>query len=501
MALTKVTYSMISGNTFSVSDFGAIGDGVTDDAGAIQAAIDAATVVGGDVEFDGSKTYISGPILPKSNVRLQLNGATIKLKDGVNNVFFDGRYGGADFGIYNGIIDGNKANNAGIYNLSGMSVYTGWNGLEFINVQINNVFRTSLKFDGGTQNINIENMQSNDCGLAGYAGMFGYALSMDPGTSTKKLSIKNFLVNNMYGYGIHFYGCEDFVAENITLQNITHSGGSGIGITLTQAKRGRISDVYTFCDGNAIECNASTDVLIENVNVDNTNNLTRYGLIFGDNGTGIFNERVTVKNYKIKNTNFTYAAALNGIKYCTFDGLDFDSGISTTISGSFANDRNNRIVNSKFNVNISVAFSFYQKFTMQSVSFSNFYVNQFDYQTAQVSSPITNGTGSVAIASGGGVGYIDLSAFNEMGQAGFVTGKLRVTSLVSASQGSYQECLFLASNNNTTFNLSAIDKVANATDRSVTITADAANRRFVLTNSTGVTLGVFWTLDLHKASF
>lgn len=56
MALTKVSYSMISGSPLNVLDFGAVGDGVTDDRAAIQVALNALSV-GGKLVFPAGFTF------------------------------------------------------------------------------------------------------------------------------------------------------------------------------------------------------------------------------------------------------------------------------------------------------------------------------------------------------------------------------------------------------------------------------------------------------------
>ena len=68
MSLTKVSYSMITGETVNVMDFGAVGDGATDDTAAIQAAIDSlsndtGTKSGGIIYFPiGEYLIDSGPL-------------------------------------------------------------------------------------------------------------------------------------------------------------------------------------------------------------------------------------------------------------------------------------------------------------------------------------------------------------------------------------------------------------------------------------------------------
>jgi len=51
MSLTKVSFSMIEDAPANVQDFGAVGDGTTNDAAAIQAAIDSFGANAGTVIF------------------------------------------------------------------------------------------------------------------------------------------------------------------------------------------------------------------------------------------------------------------------------------------------------------------------------------------------------------------------------------------------------------------------------------------------------------------
>lgn len=72
MGLTKVTYAMIDGASVNVLDYGATGDGTTDDAAAIQAAIDSLPSTGGEV-FIPSGIYLFSSTI-NVNKPILLNG-------------------------------------------------------------------------------------------------------------------------------------------------------------------------------------------------------------------------------------------------------------------------------------------------------------------------------------------------------------------------------------------------------------------------------------------
>ena len=59
MSLTKASYSMITGAPVNVKDFGAVGDGVTDDSAAFQAAVATLTSAGGKMIFVPKGVYVT----------------------------------------------------------------------------------------------------------------------------------------------------------------------------------------------------------------------------------------------------------------------------------------------------------------------------------------------------------------------------------------------------------------------------------------------------------
>jgi len=80
MGLTKVTYSMIEGAEFNAFDYGAVGDGVTNDTAAIQAAVTAASVAGGTVVLSAGNYLITSSIIfTGDNVSFSGVGAASKI--------------------------------------------------------------------------------------------------------------------------------------------------------------------------------------------------------------------------------------------------------------------------------------------------------------------------------------------------------------------------------------------------------------------------------------
>lgn len=101
MALTKATYSMIQGAVFNVLDYGATGNGTTNDQAACQAAVDAAVAAGGGAVYFPTGTYKltsvassdttpNGLLLPDTGVDFSTNNGIMLFGDGVDSVLLAG---------------------------------------------------------------------------------------------------------------------------------------------------------------------------------------------------------------------------------------------------------------------------------------------------------------------------------------------------------------------------------------------------------------------------
>jgi polygalacturonase len=507
MSLTKVTYSMINAPVFNVADFGAIGDGVADDTSAWQTAINTInTGGGGQLIAEPNKTYLVGTLEPKAGVYIDLSGSTLKLKNASGGpLFYDNRISGAvlaGFGISNGTLNCNRANN-NTTNITGGTVWmTNWDDLYFDNLTATEAYRNIFNFYG-CQRVIMTNIYCLDNGVATNI-RFSYGATFDQSVDLRNsafIDIRNFLVDGMWGFGMHFVKCAHFNVENAFFNDLTYDysgSGEAIAITITEASYGTISNVVcNAIDSHGLEVNASRDITIDNYSLQAMGGAA--AVIFGDNGIGVTNYRVITRNLRTVNTVGSFSLRINWMQHCAFENLNLDKAIDTTTSGGAANDRGNVFRDTVVGANISLPWTYYKKFNLERVSFSNFYVNYFDGYTAKVSNPLSSGNAYLSLA-GSAVTYVNFEAFNIMGSAGFVTGDLKVVSMFAgstATQSTYTSVPFLGSNNNTTFNLGTPVTINNATPRPVTIAGDAANRRISITNPSADNFLVKWSADLQ----
>jgi parallel beta-helix repeat protein len=324
---------------FNVKDFGAVGDGVTDDTAAIQSAIDAAQAAGGGTVFVPTGTFIvsageepsDGCLMLKSNVYMEGAGAgltTVKVADGSNTKItgvIRSAYGEEthDFGLSNLTIDGNRDHTTGKID--------GWfNG--FIPGK-----------DGHDSNVTLSGVEIKDCSGYGF----------DPHEQTVNLLIENCVShgNGLDGF-VADYMIDSKYVNNVAYDNDRHGfnivtsthdftmtgnvayGNGSTGIVVQRGSENIPSPYAVVIEGGAVYGNGAEGVLVKL-----SSDVTVSGVNVHDNGgSGVRlygSTDVTVTGNTLTN---------NGLKAAVPEVVIQSYDDTTGVSGKFFPGSDNHIV-------------------------------------------------------------------------------------------------------------------------------------------------------------
>jgi hypothetical protein len=187
MSLTKVSYSMIEGASFNVLDYGADRTGATDSAAEIQAAIDDAALVGGEVYLPVGLYKTESTIVLDRKVTLRGQGTPFPVGD----------YNPAQQ-VTGAVIQ--KAHAGHGITVTGPSAYKESAGIFCISIISNYV--TWPTGDG----IRIDQVGSyviEQCNVWSCGGN-GFSIGVSTGDVTGQIWVRNLYVNNCLGYAYYF---------------------------------------------------------------------------------------------------------------------------------------------------------------------------------------------------------------------------------------------------------------------------------------------------------
>lgn len=228
---------------YFVEEFGAKGDGSTNDRLAIQAAIDACAKQGGGVVvLSGGKTYISGYLLLKSNVEFHLeNGAVLK--------------GVSDLGDYYPLTNGGviHAHESGLPSYLNCE-YAGRPFHAFIYAKS----AENIVISGhGTIDGNEEIFYGTDVGYH-IEGSYYPRIPLVLLEDVKHLTVKEVTLARCAFWTLHMVGCEDVLVDGIRILNNLRMANSD-GIDPDHCRNVRIANCHIECGDDAIVLKNSAD--------------------------------------------------------------------------------------------------------------------------------------------------------------------------------------------------------------------------------------------------
>ena len=215
--LTWMATSLSAQNSYDILSFGAKGDGMTDDAAAIQKAIDRCSAEGGGVVLmPRNHVFLSGPVELKSNVELHLE-ATATLKVNPNESIYKLSAFGENRGEGMLWLWANDAENISI---TGKGTIHG-NGIAFMGAELGDSYElkplADQTFDPRPHVLTLKNVQN--------------------------LTIRDVTIKEGAYWTVHLIGCNEAVIDGINLLNNLKIR-NGDGIDLDHSKNVRIANCH-----------------------------------------------------------------------------------------------------------------------------------------------------------------------------------------------------------------------------------------------------------------
>ena len=298
---------------YNVLDFGAKGDGVTNDAEAIQKAIDTCTSEGGGrVLLPGGHTYNSGSILLKSNVDFHLEmGAVLKASDDLND--------------YYPLANGGKI----VAHESGLPSFLNseYNGRPF-HAFIYGFDQKNVAITGfGTIDANEKIFYGTNSGFH-IEGTYYPRIPLMLLEKFEHLTIQDVTLINCAFWTVHLVGCNDVLIQGIRLLNNLQMANSD-GIDPDHCTNVRIIGCHIECGDDAIVLKNSGDYNqygpCENIVISNCTLISTSAAIkFGTEGECSF-RNVLVDNCTISRSN-------RGISLQIRDGGNVENAVFSNIT-------------------------------------------------------------------------------------------------------------------------------------------------------------------------